>query len=55
MADIYKSLPYALSAYVLIGIVLTSYFGSILFRTSKATKEINHIESLSEEKRENGK
>ncbi len=54
MADLYKSLPYALSAYLVIGIVLTSYFGSILLRISKTTKEINHIESLSDEKRENG-
>ena len=49
MIDLYKSLPYALSAYIVIGVVLTSYFGSIIFRISKATKEIAHLESLSEE------
>lgn len=55
MIDLYKSLPYALSAYIVIGVVLTSYFGSIIFRISKVTKEIRHIESLSEnrEKTEN--
>ncbi|MCH8300423.1 MAG: hypothetical protein IIC39_07795 [Candidatus Marinimicrobia bacterium] len=50
MIDLYKSLPYALSAYIVIGVVLTSYFGTIIFRISKATKEIRHIESLSEDK-----
>lgn len=51
MIDLYKSLPYAIAAYVVIGVVLTSYLGSIIFRISKAAKEIKHIESLSEEKK----
>ena len=54
MVDLYKSLPYALSAYIVIGVVLTGYLGSIIFRSFKAAKEIMHIESLSEEKRGNG-
>ena len=50
MIDLYKSLPYALSEYIVIGVVLTIYFGTIIFRISKATKEIRHIESLYENK-----
>ncbi len=50
MIDLYKSLPYALAAYIVIGVVVTTYLGTVIFRISKAAKEINHIESLSEEK-----
>lgn len=49
MTDLYKSLPYALAAYIVIGTVLTIYLGSILFRIAQAAKEIEHINSLSEE------
>ena len=44
--DLFKSLPYAIAAYVVIAVVLTTYFGSILWRTGKAQKEIEHLEGL---------
>lgn len=47
--DLYKSLPYAIAAYVVIAAVLTIYFGSLLWRTGKVQKEIEHLEGLSKQ------
>lgn len=44
--DLFKSLPYAIAAYVVIAVVLTTYFGSLLWRTGKVQKEIEHLEGL---------
>ena len=44
--DLFKSLPYAIAAYVVIAVVFTTYFGTLLWRTGKVQKEIAHIEGL---------
>jgi len=44
--DLFKSLPYAIAAYVVIAVVLTTYFGSLLWRAGKAQKELEHLEGL---------
>lgn len=44
--DLFKSVPYAIAAYVVIAVVLTTYFGSLLWRMGKTQKEIEHIEGL---------
>ena len=44
--DLLKSLPYAIAAYTVIGIVLTSYIGSLLIRSSNAMREIERLEKL---------
>ena len=44
--DLFKSLPYAIAAYVVIAVVLTTYFGSLLWRKGKVQKEIDHLEGL---------
>ncbi len=44
--DLFKSLPYAIAAYVVIAVVLTTYFGSLLWRMGNTQKEIDHIEGL---------
>lgn len=44
--DLFKSLPYAIAAYVVIAVVFTIYFGSLLWRTGKVQKEIEHLEGL---------
>ena len=46
MIDLYKSLPYAIAAYVVIAVVFTTYFGTLLWRTGKVQKEIEHLEGL---------
>ena len=46
MMDLFKSLPYAIAAYVVIAVVFTVYFGSLLWRTGKVQKEIEHLEAL---------
>ena len=44
--DLMKSLPYAIAAYSVIGIVLTSYIESLLIRSSNAMREIERLEKL---------
>ncbi len=44
--DLLKSLPYAIAAYTVISIVLTSYIGSLLIRSSNAMREIERLEKL---------
>ncbi len=44
--DLLKSLPYAIAAYSVISIVLTSYIGSLLIRSSNAMWEIERLEKL---------
>ena len=46
--DLMKSLPYAIAAYTVISIVLTSYIGSLLIRSSNAMREIERLEKLPE-------
>ena len=44
--DLFKSLPYAIAAYVVIAVVFTTYFGTLLWRIGKVQKEIEHLEGL---------
>lgn len=44
--DLLKSLPYAIAAYTVISVVLTSYIGSLLIRSSNAMREIERLEKL---------
>ncbi len=46
--DLLKSLPYAIAAYSVISIVLTSYIGSLLIRSSNAIREIERLKNLPE-------
>ena len=49
--DLMKSLPYAIAAYTVISIVLTSYIGSLLIRSSNAMREIERLENLPDSKK----
>ncbi len=44
--ELLKSWPYALSAYIVIGTVLSLYFGSIVVRRAKIKAQVEHLESL---------
>ena len=45
--ELLKSWPYALSAYIVIGTVLSFYFGTIVVRRSKVKIQMEHLENLS--------
>ncbi len=45
--EIFKSTPFALAAYIVIAVVISTYLGTIMFRVSKTKKEIEHLNSLS--------